>query len=177
MIKIIGPRAHAKASERYIDVIFSYPDGSKWEGSVPIEYRRTGTFANTKPEIERIINSAFEVMKPENAKKFIDEQKEFWKNSDAEVTKSFFEGLLDSKWKCVACDLPKNPNWARRTQDLKEMGYTLATNTKMHCKKCDKNTTHLILVRFPRGQETGYETWTPKLRAKILILEREIHFF
>ncbi|MFH1452182.1 MAG: restriction endonuclease [archaeon] len=168
MIKIIGFREHSKASEKYADVIFTYPDGSKWEGSIPIEYRRTGTFAKTKEEINRIINSAYEVMSPKNKDKFIKEQEVFWKDSKAEVTKPFFDGLLDSKWKCVSCELPQNPNWARRMQDIKQMGYTIATNTKMPCPKCKKNTTHLILVRLPRGQETGYETWTPKLRSKIL---------
>lgn len=168
MIKIIGFREHSKASEKYADVLFVYPDGSKWEGSVPIEYRRTGTFAKTDEEINNLLKKAYEVMDPKNKAKFIDEQKEFWKNSKAKVTKPFFDGLIDSKWKCVGCELPQNPNWARRIQDLKEMGYTLATNTKMFCKKCNKNTTHLILVRFERGQETGYETWSPKLRARIL---------
>ena len=33
---------HSKASERYIHVVFSYPKGIKWDGWVPIEYRRTG---------------------------------------------------------------------------------------------------------------------------------------
>lgn len=41
-IRVLGERKHSKASEKYVDVIFTYGDGSKWEGSVPIEYRRTG---------------------------------------------------------------------------------------------------------------------------------------
>lgn len=39
----LATRSHAKASERYVDVLFRFDDGSKLETSVPVEYRRTGT--------------------------------------------------------------------------------------------------------------------------------------
>ena len=40
-IKMLGTREHAKASEAYVDVIFTY--GDKQEHlSIPIVYRRTG---------------------------------------------------------------------------------------------------------------------------------------
>lgn len=48
------------------------------------------------------------------------------------------------------------------------MGYTTATNTKMYCDNCKKNTTHIQLLPIPRGTPTGYETFTPKLRKKII---------
>ncbi len=50
------------------------------------------------------------------------------------------------------------------------MGYTLATDTKRYCSKCKKNTTHLIMLHLPRGGKTGYETWSQKLRKRILIV-------
>lgn len=167
-IVIKGYREHSKASEKYADVVFNYKDGSKWEGSIPIEYRRTGTSAKTKEEIMNVLKKSYIAMAPINKQKFLEAQKEVWKDSKADVTKPFFDKLLDSNWKCVACEMPKNPNWARRIQDLKEMGYTIATNTKMFCSRCKQNTTHLILVRLPRGHETGYENWSQKLRIKIM---------
>jgi hypothetical protein len=39
-IAINGERTHSKASEKYVDVIFSYDDQTIWNGSIPIEYRR-----------------------------------------------------------------------------------------------------------------------------------------
>ncbi|MDR0454225.1 MAG: hypothetical protein LBH05_05390 [Deferribacteraceae bacterium] len=72
------------------------------------------------------------------------------------------------KWNCVHCSLPQNPNWARRIQDIKEFGYTLSTNTKYMCSRCRKNTTHIMLIPIKRGGVTGYETWSSKLRQKII---------
>jgi len=168
-IRILGRREHQKASEVYLDVIFAYPESKiKWKGSVPIEYRRIGIHAKTKKEMERVVEAAYEAMKPENKDEWIRKQDEFWNKWNRLITRGFFEGLKDSKWKCVYCQLPPNPNWARRVQDIKEFGYTLATNTGIYCEKCRKNTTHLILLRLPRGQETGYEMWTPKLRNRII---------
>ena len=50
-IVINGKRAHSKASERYIDVIFQYDEGGVWVGSIPIEYRRTGIDLTEEKEI------------------------------------------------------------------------------------------------------------------------------
>ena len=130
-IEIIGRRNHAKASERYIDVKFKY--GSEiWEGSVPIEYRRTGVNArNVEEEIE-ILNKVYDELNPENYREWLINEEKFWNESKKEITRPFFEGTKDGKWKCIKCELPDNPNWARRWQDIKEMGYTTATHTKMH---------------------------------------------
>ena len=79
MIKILDFREHSKASEKYVDVIFTYPDGSKWEGSIPIEYRRTGISAKSKEEIASLIKKAYDSMNPVNNNEWIKEQDEFWK--------------------------------------------------------------------------------------------------
>lgn len=76
--------------------------------------------------------------------------------------------MNDFNWKCIHCQLPKNPNWARRFQDIKEFGYSTATHTSMYCKKCKGNTTHVMLLPLSRTTETGYETWSPKLRNTIV---------
>lgn len=168
-IELICERKHSKASERYIDVVFIYPDrGETWEGSVPIEYRRTGIYAQTIEEKVEIILAEYEAMKPSNRDQWLEEQERFWSESDKPVTRPFFEALTSFKWTCQRCGLPDNPNWARRVQDLKELGYTLATDIKRYCYSCERNTTHLILTALPRGRETGYETWEPQLRKHIM---------
>lgn len=168
-IKMMRKREHSKASEAYIDVVFKYPETSEaWEGSVPIEYRRTGVHAKGAEEMWAVVKEAYEAMNPDKRTSWLNEQREFWQKSSKVVTQSFFDALEGSTWKCVRCQLPKNPNWARRVQDIKELGYTLATDTKRFCKRCERNTTQLILLRLPRGTQTGYETLTPSLKDRIL---------
>jgi hypothetical protein len=131
MEKIVqhGQRRHSKASESYIDVTFRYDDGTIWEGAIPVEYRRTGVDLAESSAIEEYLQQAFLYCHPSNYPKWRQEQEVFWLQKEAEVTKSFFDVLITFKWTCVACQLPPNPNWARRIQDLKEMGYTIATHT------------------------------------------------
>lgn len=170
-ILLTGYREHLKASEAYVDVIFKYPDSNEeWKGSVPIEYKRTGVHAETVAEVEAIVKQAYDAMDPKKREAWLKEQEEFWNKNlpRAKVTRAFFEALKDSKWKCRNCDLPPNPNWARRIQDIKDLGYTIATNTKMYCKKCGQKTTHVILLRLPRGGKGGYEMLSPSLRKRIL---------
>jgi hypothetical protein len=170
MIEVLGKRVHAKASEEYIDVVFRYPDegGYEWRGSVPILYRRTGTHVKTEQELKEVLASAYEAMRPSSADEWRIAQEEFWKNKNADVTGPFFRALSNNEWNCVACDLPPNPNWARRVQAIKDMGYTLATDTGRACRRCGKRTTHIILLRMPRGGNRAYETWSPHLRERIV---------
>jgi hypothetical protein len=172
MLKIqkLEIRNHSKASEKYIDVIFKYSNGFSYEISVPIEYRRTGTEID-EDGIDEYLEKIYNEVNSSNWGKWKAEQEIFWSTEKpgATVTRSFFD-ILSKKfnWCCATCDLPANPNFARRIQDLKEYGYTLATNTKRHCPKCKKNTTQLILLPIRRGGVTGYETWSPAIRNKII---------
>ena len=109
-------------------------------------------------------------MHPKNWEAWAKEQKKFWDSKPgAGITYSFFKALSSNfAWHCVACDLPANPNFARRIQDIKDFGYTIATNTSRSCSSCKKNKTHHILLPLPRGGITGYEKWSPELRARII---------
>lgn len=61
-------------------------------------------------------------------------------------------------------------NSARRIQDLKDFGYTIVTDTHRYCPRCGKKRTHYQLLRIPRGGAygNGYETFSPKLRRRII---------
>ena len=100
------------------------------------------------------------------------EQKDWWskEKSNATVTRDIFNMLEPCKWICSRCGLPENNNFARRIQDLKEMGYTIATDTKRYCSDCKKNNTHLMIIPLKRGISAGngYETWSPTLRKRII---------
>lgn len=161
--QIIGTRSHSKASERYVDVIFQY-HALKWELAIPIEYRRTGLHIENDDEeaIKKYIESVYEEIHPAKWDKWKKEQKGFWKDRNADITKPFFDCLArDFKWKSNQRDLPENTNKQRRIQDIKEMGYTLAT-------KNIGREYFTMLLPLKRGGITGYEVWSDQLREKII---------
>jgi hypothetical protein len=98
------------------------------------------------------------------------EQDKLWEATRSVETKDIFYILSDGKWHCRNCDI-SNPNFARRIQDLKEMGYTLATHVNYKCPVCGNNrSTNLILLPINRVElaGNGYETWSPALRKRII---------
>lgn len=165
-------KKHSKASEAYIHVSFSYPTEKYiWDGWVPVEYRRTGVSIKTNDELVDYLNDVYTQMDPKNIPQWHKEQESFWaEKKNAQTTKAFYDSLSKGGWQCVECTLPQNPNWARRIQDLKEFGYTLATDTKRYCPTCGANKTHLIMLPIKRGgiKGNGYETWSPALRKRII---------
>lgn len=170
-IKVLGKKSHSKASEEYLDVEYYYPNGQKWVGWIPIVYRRTGLFLSNENEITDYLNDLYPQLNPQKYVQWLEEQKAFWEEKpNAAITKSFFDALSSFQWTCVNCGLPQNPNWARRIQDLKEFGYTLATDTNRFCPNCGENKTHLILLPIKRlsSNGNGYETWSPQLRKRII---------
>lgn len=170
-ITILGRRSHKKASEEYVDVIFKYDDLIlNW--SVPIEYRRTGTDLSTATDVEiaEYLEKVYDLCQPAKWSAFVKEQASFWASRpNASITKGFYDELEDGfQWKSIKHDLPANSNSQRRIQDLKEMGYTIATSTTMKHIGTGETATHHLLIPIPRGGITGYETWSPALRARII---------
>ncbi len=173
-------REHNKASEKYVDVVFDYPEHKlKAIVSIPFFYRRTGLYIETEEELAKYILTVYGLLQPKTSQEWIKGEKSYWRKecSGRSVTKPFFDKLLNLKWNCIHCELPKNPNWARRIQDIKEMGYTLATNTNMFCTKCNRNSTHIMLLPVPKGNETGYECWSPELKKRIIRLLGAINVY
>jgi hypothetical protein len=169
-IKVVGLRLHSKASEKYVDAIFKYEKQEDWDGSIPYFYRRTGLFLETEKEVAELVEKAYEAIKKENSDSWVSTEKKLWETEyqGKAVTKPFFDKLLNLKWNCINSDFPANPNWARRIQDIKEMGYILATDTKRFNKKLGKNTTQILLVPLEKGAQTGYEIFSPTLRKRII---------
>lgn len=169
-IKITGLRSHAKASEKYVDVLFSYPNQEDWNGSIPFHYRRTGLFLESPDEIAELVEKSYEAIIKDNSDKWIAAEKHLWETDykGKTVTRSFFEALLNLQWNSVDGDLPANPNWARRIQDIKEMGYLLATYTNRYDNRLKKNTTQILLIPLARGAQSGYETISPALKKRII---------
>jgi hypothetical protein len=179
-IKLLGTRDHTKASESYVDVVFTYPnEGRTWQGAIPYNYRRLGLFLEDPVEIAELIDTAYTALERDTAVTWREKEQQVWESEYANkaVTKPFFDQLLNFEWNCVAHQFPPNPNWARRIQDIKELGYLLGTNTNMRCETCQKNTTHLVLVPLERGVQTGYEVISPSLRKRIIKLLKGYNAF
>lgn len=180
-ITIVHPERikHAKASEEYLHVRFAYGQ-QVWDGWVPVEYRRTGVSLKTDDEVFDHLNAVYDQMRPERLPSWLKAQQAFWQQKPrATTTKSFFDSLCRGGWQCVECTLPKNPNWARRIQDLKEFGYTLATDTNRYCPHCQSAKTHLLLLPIERGllKGNGYETWSPALRKRIIAVLNSVDVY
>jgi hypothetical protein len=165
-------KIHLKACEEYVHVQFQYDDDT-WDGWVPVICRRAGLFikGEDSDSLYEYLNSVYGQMFPCKYNDWKNEQNSFWNAKRADVTKSFFDVLTkggwNAGWKC-SCAFPSNDNPARRIQDLKDCGYAIATDTDKLCSKCNKRKTHRILLPIPRGVATGYETWSPALRLRIL---------
>lgn len=179
-IKVHGkPRNHAKAQESYLDVTFTYEDGSYWEGSIVIKCSRAVLDLQKESEIKDYLKQVYIYCHPNQRQEWVEQQKEFWKpplpnksqKIDAKlVTKPLFNDLLTFQWTCVSCVLPGNNNPANRYKRLKELGYSIATHLNMLCEKCTDKKTHILLVPLPRRGTLGYETMSPIFRKKCLTL-------
>lgn len=162
---------NTKASEEYVRVRFRYSD-SEWDGWVPVEYRRTGVSISSSDQygLETYLNDIYSQMEPSKYQQWIATQEKHWNTTRSVETRDIFNILKDGKWHCRNCDI-SNPNFARRIQDLKEKGYTIATHLNYHCPVCGNNrSTRLMLLPINRVEMAGngYETWSPALRARIL---------
>ncbi|HYO62871.1 MAG TPA: hypothetical protein VER08_04365 [Pyrinomonadaceae bacterium] len=169
-IVVLGKRHHHKASEVYVDVVFNYPEGGlNW--SIPIEYRRTGTHLKDASDeaVYKYLLDVYEQCRPSKWAEWRAEQEVFWaKRGKADITKSFFDVLEKSfTWHSVASAFPANPNFASRIKQLKDFGYTIATDNRID-RKTNKRCTHLLLIPLPKGGISGYESWSSKTRDKIM---------
>lgn len=168
-----GRKVNTKAQEQYVHVKFTYPDVNKeWDGWVPVEYRRTGVAiaVDDTEALEKHLNSIYKQMHPSNYVSWKETQDKLWDASRSKETKDIFYILRDGKWHCRNCEIV-NPNFARRIQDLKEMGYTISTHINYHCPVCgNSKSTRLILLPINRVQlaGNGYETWSNTLRTRII---------
>lgn len=161
-IVVTGAHSHNKASEVYVDVIYSAPDGSPiWDGSIPVHYRRTGLALKDETEIANHLLQAREHLLHKNRHEWIKTELAHWKqNHNAEVTFAFFEVLATLKW-VHSDDFPKNNNPQRRIQDIKDKGYTIATRR-------DGKSYKRILVPLPKSAGLGYETFSTNFKRKAL---------
>ena len=159
-----------KASENYVRTTFVQNDGFTWNTVVPYVDRRAGMNNKTEKELAKYLIS----LKPY----FKKDAMEHWKQEELKsgliggsVTPLFFKVLLSFKEEFE--NLPINPNSARRIQDIKDAGYTLASVPRPRGLKGYNR----ILLPLPLHTEMGYETFTPQFKARVIRLLKERNAF
>lgn len=159
-----------KASEMYVKTRFVQDDGFKWDTYVPYEDRR----ANLHIESEEELAEYLKEIKPY----FTESAMEQWRQTElkrgligGDVTPLFFQVLLSFKEEFDR--LPVNPNSARRIQDIKEAGYTIASVPRPRGLKGYNR----IMLPLPLHAERGYETFTPQFKARVIRLLQERNAF
>lgn len=159
-----------KASEKYVRTTFEQADGFRWNTVVPYKNRRAGLDINTEKELAEYLVS----IKPYFKKEAMEE----WKEKEAKrglingsVTSEFFRVLLSFKEECER--FPANPNPARRIQDIKDAGYTVASVPRPNGQLGNNR----ILLPLPLVTEIGYETFTPQFKARVIRLLNEMNAF
>lgn len=159
-----------KASETYVRTTFIQDDGFKWDTVVPYVDRRAGLNIETEQELAEYLIS----IKPY----FRNNAMRQWKRKELKrgliggsVTPLFFKVLLSFKEEFER--FPMNPNSARRIQDIKDAGYTLASVPRQNGLKGYNR----ILLPLPLHAEMGYETFTPQFKARVIRLLKEQNAF
>lgn len=160
---------HGKASECYVEVSFTQDDGFKWDTIVPYVNRRAGLFLDTEEELAAYLISIKPFFQKEAMQKWATIERNVWENKKADVTKEFFFALLTFK---PVTEFPQNDNPARRIQDIKDEGYTIAT---LHHYKDRKSAR--ILLPIPKTAEMGYETFTPQFKARVIRLLKGVNAY
>ena len=169
-IKVYDVIENNKASEVYVKTRFIQSDGFKWDTYVPFVDRRAGLDIKTEEELADYLKSLKQYFTPEAM--------ENWRKTELErgliggdVTPLFFNVLLSFKEEFD--NFPMNPNSARRIQDIKDAGYTLASVPRPKGLKGYNR----ILLPIPLHAEMGYETFTPQFKARVIRLLNERNAF
>lgn len=160
---------NGKSSESYVRTTFIQGDGFKWETVVPYYIRRSGLFIEKEEDLADYLVKIKPFFTRSAMKKWEKTERAKWEKSNADVTKEFFFVLLSFK---EETEFPPNDNPARRIQDIKDAGYTVASIPGGPKKK-----TKRILLPIPLNSEMGYETFTPQFKARVIRLLKGINAF
>lgn len=150
-----------KASEIYIEASFHDIENEFiWTGFIPYFYRRTGLFIENEEELSIHLTQIYPYFKKKIMEDWVIQEKRMWdiEWSGKQVTKVFFDAIISMDW---TSNFPPNDNPRRRIQDIKELGYTIAS------RRVGKKTESLLLP-IPIGLQTGYETFSKEFRIKSL---------
>lgn len=143
----------SKTPDKFFDVEFSYDDGDKWIGALPINLRYQGFSIKESPDtIREWANVCYDYLSANSInewdKKILKPALE--KTAYGPDTTKVLNALQSGDWECRVCGpVPKvNAQPAARLRDLKQNGFCIGTKS-MFCSVCNKKTYHDILIKIP----------------------------
>lgn len=160
---------NSKSSESYVRTKFVQDDGDEFESVVPYYIRRSGLFIEDEKDLADYLVKIKPYFTSQAMQEWKEKEIERWENSAAYVTKEFFLVLLSFK---EETEFPPNDNPARRIQDIKDMGYTVAS-----IPGGPKSKTKRVLLPIPLNTEMGYESFTPQFKARVIRLLNGVNAF
>ena len=168
-INVTGSYIHAKASEAFVGVKITEASGLLvWEGAIPYQYRRTGLRLDTEQEVADYLRRIREHFEPDALQRWAKRERRYWDENfqSKPVTTPIFHRLLTMEWVSthqfpLNPDGTSNPNLQRRIQDIKDKGYTVASQK-------DGRSWQRKLLPLPRRSAHTYETISKELRGRIL---------
>lgn len=131
--------------------------------------RRAGLFIETEEELAAYLKTIKPYFQEAAMRKWKEEESRIWEKSKADVTKEFFFAMLTFK---PVTEFPPNDNPARRIQDIKDAGYTVATIHHYEGRKSAR-----VLLPVPRSGELGYESFSNQFKARVIRLLRGVNAY
>lgn len=161
-IRVMGFFDHKKASERYV-IISIRSNVTEKEWYLPYYYRRTNVRIDKVKDLVSFVLRCKPILTELGISTFVSEIRPMARaiiGHGSSVTYPIFMQLLNNCGKWVWNKAFDNPNPQRRIQDIKEMGFTLATKIE------DRKTFHMLLP-FSLVKAPTYETIPTKIRKEI----------
>lgn len=168
---------NTKASEKYVATTFKQEDGFEWFTYVPYFSRWSALFLETEEEIAEHLISLKEYFTPEKMKEWAEREWEKWEGNRGSVTKYVFKALLSFKGEYMFPleDGSFSDNPAKRIQEIKNSGYTVASVTVII--DGGKKKTNRFLLPIPLNNELGYETFTPQFKNRVIRLLKGVNAY
>lgn len=140
-----------KRSDKFLEVIFKYPNKGDWHGCLPVFIENMGIDLN-ELSIKQSIDEYYENLNPDNIPEWIVNSDRKWRKKGSEtyvVLKSLYEG----KWICRNCGSGNhNSQRAARIAVLRNTFNYLIASKRTICNsaKCkNKKLMHDILIMLP----------------------------
>ncbi len=174
-IKVYELLDNTKASEKYVRTIFIQKNGFKWDTVVPYYSRWSALFLEKEEDVASHLISLKPYFTKENMEQWKKTEWDKWDKNRGNVTKWIFKELLSFKGVHIF-PLPDgtfSDNPAKRIQEIKNAGYTVASVPSLSNKK----KTDRVLLPIPLNNELGYEVFTTQFKNRVIRLLNGINAY
>lgn len=167
---------NTKSSEKYIQTTYKQDNGFEWETYVPFYSRWSALFLEDEKDIADHVRSLKPYFIESQMREWKMREWAKWKENKGTVTKYVFKTLLSFKGEYIFPleDGTFSDNLAKRIQEIKNAGYTLASVT---VNINGKKKTNRILLPIPLNTELGYEVFTKQFKTRVIRLLNSVNAY